>query len=148
MVLMFEVLGVLFMAVAWMVAIARMIETRRWSPLRPAVMVVVMMGCLMLMGQTLMDYAQTGELRSTFYLAAWNLGMALFDCKIALVLSRRGDFAMTRRWWLSANDPEDEAGVDTSATAVHDGSAEAGVSTPRAPALPVSMPAIGGARAA
>lgn len=97
MVLVFEILGVFLMAMAWMVAIVRMIETRRWSPMRPAVMAIVMTGCLLLMGQTLIDYAQTGELRSTFYLAAWNLGMALFDCKIALVLARRGDFSTTRR---------------------------------------------------
>ncbi|MEO1469899.1 MAG: hypothetical protein AAFV86_12640 [Pseudomonadota bacterium] len=89
-VLIAEIGGVMLMALAWMVAITRMIETRQWSPMRPAVMVVVMAGCLMLMGETLLDYAQTGELRSTFYVAAWNLGMALFDCKIALVLSRRG----------------------------------------------------------
>ncbi|MEM6973025.1 MAG: hypothetical protein AAF577_09480 [Pseudomonadota bacterium] len=85
------------MALAWMVAIARMIESRRWSPVRPAMMVVVITGCLLLMGQTLIDYAETGTLRSTFYLAAWNLGMALFDCKMALILARRQGFTAERR---------------------------------------------------
>ncbi|MEL6336033.1 MAG: hypothetical protein AAFQ88_05220 [Pseudomonadota bacterium] len=85
-----EILGVLLLAAAWMVAIARMIETREWSPIRPAVMVIVIAGCLALMADTVVGFMETGELRSTFYLAAWNLGMALFDMKIALYLARRG----------------------------------------------------------
>lgn len=90
-VMMLEVGGVLLLAATWIVAIARMIETRRWSPLRPAVMVIVIAACLVLMGDTLLTYVQTGHVRPILYLAMWNLGMALFDMKIALLLAQRGD---------------------------------------------------------
>ncbi|MEM6422585.1 MAG: hypothetical protein AAF698_08345 [Pseudomonadota bacterium] len=83
--------GVLLLAATWMVAIARMIENRRWSPLRPAVMVVVIAACLIAMGDAMLHYMQHGEVGAMFYLAAWNLGMALFDMKIALVLAQRGE---------------------------------------------------------
>ncbi|MEL6480807.1 MAG: hypothetical protein AAFQ75_05090 [Pseudomonadota bacterium] len=86
-----EIAGVLVLAVIWMVAIVRLIETRRWSPLRPVVMTVVCAGCLALMADTLVDWVATGELRNTFYVAAWNLGMALFDLRLTLSLSRRGE---------------------------------------------------------
>ncbi|MEM7529625.1 MAG: hypothetical protein AAF416_18475 [Pseudomonadota bacterium] len=90
MTVLFEVLGVFVLALLWMTALLRLIEQRRWSPLRPAVMAVVCAGCLALMAETLLDYAATGELRSTFYLAAWNLGMALFDLRITMALGRTG----------------------------------------------------------
>ncbi|MEO1775064.1 MAG: hypothetical protein AAFS07_08950 [Pseudomonadota bacterium] len=102
-----EILGVLLLAAAWMVAIARMIETREWSPIRPAVMVIVIAGCLALMADTVVAFTETGELRSTFYLAAWNLGMALFDMKIALYLARRGK--LERRPLLPARGQRPEA---------------------------------------
>ncbi|MEL7138861.1 MAG: hypothetical protein AAFP67_07410 [Pseudomonadota bacterium] len=85
-----EIAGVCVLAVIWMAAILRLIERRRWSPLRPVVMAVVCAGCLALMADTLVDWAATGDLRSTFYVAAWNLGMALFDLRLTLSLSRRG----------------------------------------------------------
>ncbi|MEL7173844.1 MAG: hypothetical protein AAFN05_12880, partial [Pseudomonadota bacterium] len=71
-----EIAGVLVLAVIWMVAILRLIETRRWSPLRPVVMTVVCAGCLALMADTLVDWVATGELRNTFYVAAWNIRIA------------------------------------------------------------------------
>ncbi|MEM6679287.1 MAG: hypothetical protein AAF675_15595 [Pseudomonadota bacterium] len=93
----FEVLGVLFLASVWMVAILRLLRRRRWSPLRPAVMAIVVGGCLALMADTLLDWVQTGELRMTFYLAAWNLGMALFDLMITVALDRQGRIATTAK---------------------------------------------------
>ncbi|MEM6487225.1 MAG: hypothetical protein AAF677_02965 [Pseudomonadota bacterium] len=121
-----EVAAVLFLAIFWMFAIAQMIEKRRWSPLRPAVMLIVITGCLAMMGQTLGDYAVTGELRSTFYLAAWNLGMALFDCKIALVLARRGRLK-----------PGPVLATATDSQPV--GARDAGRATPGAPADPAAQ---------
>ncbi|MEM7497588.1 MAG: hypothetical protein AAF371_06315 [Pseudomonadota bacterium] len=85
-----EILGVVVLALAWMAAILRLIETRWWSPRRPVVMAVISAGCLAVMADTLQDWAVTGILRSSFYLAAWNLGMAFFDMALTWRLGRRG----------------------------------------------------------
>jgi hypothetical protein len=86
----FEILGVFVLAAVWMTAILRLIERRQWSPMRPAVMAIVCAGCLALMADAMLDWLATGTLRNTFYLAAFNLGMALFDLRVTYALGRAG----------------------------------------------------------
>jgi hypothetical protein len=92
-----EIAGALVLASVWVVAIGRLWFGRRWSPLRPVVMVAVITASLVLIGEAFLDHAAGRDVDTVFWLAVFNLYMALFDLRLAMALGRRGGLVVSRR---------------------------------------------------
>ncbi|MEO1458994.1 MAG: hypothetical protein AAFV49_15755 [Pseudomonadota bacterium] len=86
---MLEIVGVVVLASVWMIAIARLLRRREWSPLRPAVMAIVCAACLASIAEDASVFLAGGDMPNTIYLAGWNLAMALFDLALVVAMRRR-----------------------------------------------------------
>jgi energy-coupling factor transporter transmembrane protein EcfT len=92
-----EIAGALALAAIWTFAIARLWVRRVWSPLRPVVMVTVITASLGLMAEALLARAAGTPLPGLFWLAVFNLYMAIFDLRLSMALGRRGGLVVVRR---------------------------------------------------
>ncbi|MGF1550995.1 MAG: hypothetical protein ACFBWO_00650 [Paracoccaceae bacterium] len=84
-----DMVGAILLAGVWLGAIVRLCRRRRWSPLRPVVMVAIIAASALVMADGLLARAAGGPLGSLFWIGTFNLWMALFDLRMSMSLARR-----------------------------------------------------------